>query len=88
LNETLEKTKPRLLVTGGGVFNKYLINRLQFHNPDIEWIIADEQLASFKEALIMAFIAILRWREEKNIYSSVTGASRDSIGGSVWVGQE
>jgi len=86
--DTLGEKKPRLLVTGGGAFNKYLINRLQFHNPHIEWIIGDEQLASFKEALIMAFIAVLRWREEKNAYSSVTGASRDSIGGCVWVGQE
>jgi len=88
LIETLGGKNPRLLVTGGGAFNTYLNKRLQFHNSDVEWIIADEQLASFKEALIMAFIAILRWREEKNIYSSVTGASRDSIGGSVWVGQE
>jgi anhydro-N-acetylmuramic acid kinase len=80
--------KPSLLVTGGGAFNNFLVKRLQFHIPDIDWIIADEQLASYKEALIMAFIAVLRWREEKNVYHTVTGALRDSIGGSVWVGQE
>jgi anhydro-N-acetylmuramic acid kinase len=43
---------------------------------------------NFKEALIMALIGVLRWREEYNVLSSVTGAERDSIGGSLWLGQE
>ena len=38
--------------------------------------------------LIMALIGVLRWREENNVLASVTGASRDSIGGAVWIGQE
>jgi anhydro-N-acetylmuramic acid kinase len=38
--------------------------------------------------LIMALIGVLRWREESNVLASVTGASRNSIGGAVWVGQE
>ena len=54
----------------------------------IELIIPDEKLVKFKEALIMAFIGVLRWREEYNVLSSVTGASRNSIGGAVWLGQE
>jgi len=36
----------------------------------------------------MAFIAVLRWRQEYNVLSSVTGARRDSIGGALWTGQE
>ena len=40
------------------------------------------------EALVMALIGVLRWREENNVRASVTGASRDSIGGAVWIGQE
>jgi anhydro-N-acetylmuramic acid kinase len=88
ISEADTEKKPRLLVTGGGTFNTYLINRLQFHNPEIDWVVADEQLTCFKEALITAFIAVLRWREEKNVLRSVTGASRDSIGGAVWVGQD
>ena len=34
----------------------------------------------------MAFIGILRWRQEYNVLSSVTGARRDSIGGALWNG--
>ena len=78
--------KPRILVSGGGSFNSCLLSRIRFYNPQIEWFIADNQLASFKEALIMAFIAVLRWREEENTISSVTGAKRNSIGGAVWLG--
>ncbi len=36
----------------------------------------------------MAFIGVLRWRQEYNVLASVTGASRNSIGGALWIGQE
>jgi anhydro-N-acetylmuramic acid kinase len=80
----------KLLVTGGGAFNTFLTGRLEqlLKEFDIELIIPDEKLVKFKEALIMAFIGVLRWREEYNVLSSVTGASRNSIGGAVWLGQE
>jgi anhydro-N-acetylmuramic acid kinase len=43
---------------------------------------------NFKEALIMALIGVLRWRQEYNVLSSVTGAARNSIGGALWTGEE
>ena len=36
----------------------------------------------------IAFMGILRWREEYNFLSSITGARRSSIGGALWLGQE
>ena len=80
----------QLLVTGGGAFNTFLIQRLkeELKKLKTEVIIPDEKLVKFKEALIMAFIGVLRWRQEYNILSSVTGASGDSIGGALWTGQE
>jgi anhydro-N-acetylmuramic acid kinase len=54
----------------------------------IEVVVPDQQLVDYKEALVMALIGVLRWREENNVLASVTGASRDSIGGAVWIGQE
>lgn len=40
------------------------------------------------ELVHTAFFAVLRWREENNLMAAQTGASRDSIGGAVWIGQE
>lgn len=80
----------RLLATGGGAFNTFLIERLKenLNELNIEVIIPEENLVKYKEALIMALIGILRWRQEYNVLSSVTGAKRDSIGGALWNGQE
>jgi anhydro-N-acetylmuramic acid kinase len=78
---------PRMLITGGGAHNTFLVERLR-HKLAVEVVVPDEKLADFKEALVMALIGVLRWREENNVMASVTGASRDSIGGAVWIGQE
>jgi len=47
-----------------------------------------ENMTDLNKAICVAFMGILRWREEYNFLSSVTGASRSSIGGAVWLGQE
>lgn len=80
----------QLLVTGGGAFNTFLMSRLteELKQLQIEVVVPDEKLIQYKEAMIMAFIGVLRWRQEYNVLSSVTGASRDSIGGALWIGQE
>jgi anhydro-N-acetylmuramic acid kinase len=50
--------------------------------------VPDANLVNYKEAMIMAFIGVLRWRQENNVLSSVTGAAKNSIGGALWLGQE
>ncbi|NML19375.1 anhydro-N-acetylmuramic acid kinase [Pseudoflavitalea sp. G-6-1-2] len=84
-----ESVKKRILVTGGGAHNSFVIERLSAHLSEIgvEVVVPDKVLVNFKEALIMGLIGILRWREEVNVMSTVTGATRDSIGGAVWMGQ-
>ena len=79
-----------MLVTGGGAFNTFLVQQLQeaVSSLNIELVVPEESLINYKEALIMALIGVLRWRQEANVLSSVTGAVRDSIGGAVWIGQE
>jgi len=80
----------KLLITGGGAHNTFLVSRISaaLQEIGVEAIVPDATTIDFKEALIMALIGILRWREENNVLASVTGASRDSIGGAVWIGQE
>lgn len=85
-----EKKSTKMLVTGGGAFNTFLVQRLaeSLRSFNIEVIVPQDALVEFKEALIMGLIGVLRWREEYNVLQSVTGARRSSIGGAVWIGQE
>ncbi len=80
----------KLFITGGGAFNTFLIETLRKHLEEInfEIHIPEDDIVKYKEALIMALLGILRWREQYTILSSVTGASRNSIGGALWLGTE
>lgn len=79
----------KLLTTGGGACNTFLIEELQkaLKPLQIEVVIPDAKLVQYKEALIMALIGALRWRNEPNVLASVTGAKCDSIGGAIWAGR-
>lgn len=80
----------RMLVTGGGAFNTFLISCLEdrLKPYGISLVVPDEKIVKYKEALIMGLMGVLRWREENNVLSSVTGAEKDSIGGAVWNGMD
>jgi anhydro-N-acetylmuramic acid kinase len=77
-----------MLVTGGGALNGYLIERLEakLESAGIVPVVPPAELVQFKEALVMALMGALRWREEINVLASVTGAARDSVGGALWLG--
>jgi anhydro-N-acetylmuramic acid kinase len=90
LRDQLPDDEKKMLVTGGGAFNDFLIQELKkaIEPLGVTIVVPETNLVNYKEALIMAFIGVLRWRQEYNVLSSVTGASRDSIGGALWTGQE
>jgi anhydro-N-acetylmuramic acid kinase len=85
-----ENKDQKMLITGGGAKNSFLIRRLRelLSEVGVTIQIPSSDLVDFKEAIIMGLIGVLRWREENNTLASVTGASRDSIGGAVWMGLE
>lgn len=89
-NSDWQAGSSKMMATGGGAFNRFLMERLkvELHELAIEVVVPDEKIVQYKEALIMGLIAVLRWRQEYNVLSSVTGAERESIGGAVWIGQE
>ena len=66
--------------TGGGVFNNFLMERIQHHSSS-KIIIPSHDIINFKEALLFGFLAVLRIRNEINCLQSVTGAERDNCGG-------
>jgi anhydro-N-acetylmuramic acid kinase len=76
--------KGKILTTGGGAFNEYLIDRIKKLSQH-EIILPDENTINFKEALIFAFLGVLRWREETNCLRSVTGAKHDNSGGVIYL---
>lgn len=78
--------KEKMLITGGGAFNNYLINRIKTHTQS-EVIIPDKQTIEYKEALIFAFLGLLRFEQKNNTLASVTGARTNSVGGAVYLGK-
>ena len=77
------KESDTMLVTGGGAFNSYLIAKIHEYSPVVIHVPSAE-IVLYKEALVMAFIGLLRWRKEVNVLASVTGALRDSVGGAIY----
>ncbi len=73
----------RMIITGGGAKNKFLIKKLTENLP-CNIIIPDPQLIDFKEALIFAFLGVLRLIGRANCLSSVTGAKTDNLGGIIY----
>jgi len=74
----------KILITGGGAFNDFLLERIKYHTPN-PILLPDANTINFKEALIFAFLGVLRWREEPNCLQSVTGARKDNIGGAIYL---
>ncbi|HMV08293.1 MAG TPA: anhydro-N-acetylmuramic acid kinase [Cyclobacteriaceae bacterium] len=71
-----------VLCSGGGAFNSFLIYRMvELAGDDITFVIPDDYIINFKEAIVFAFLGVLRIRNEANSLKSVTGASRNSSGG-------
>lgn len=73
-----------LLVTGGGAFNSFFMERLS-KQASSKIIIPRHEVVEYKEALIFAFLGVLRWRNEINVLKSVTGAKKDHCSGRVTI---
>lgn len=70
----------QILVTGGGAHNGFLVDAIKMETKK-EVIVPNNKIVDFKEALIFAFMGMLRKLGENNCLASATGASRDCSGG-------
>ena len=73
----------QLLITGGGAKNKFLVERIQAHTKH-HVVVPSDDIIDYKEALVFAFLGLLRSRNEINVLKSVTGAESDSSSGKVF----
>ncbi|MDP4265984.1 MAG: anhydro-N-acetylmuramic acid kinase [Bacteroidota bacterium] len=76
-------TGKKALITGGGVHNSFLIECIA-SKTSTQLIIPDKLMIDYKEALIFAFLGVLRMCKSFNTLKSVTGANIDSVGGAVY----
>jgi len=74
----------KLLVSGGGAHNSFMVNALHRETKH-EIIVPDKKTIDFKEALIFAFMGVLRDKDLINCLSSVTGARSDCSGGVIFM---
>lgn len=86
-NEFRNISGEKVLVTGGGAFNKFLIEEVR-RRTQTEVLIPSVELVNYKEALIFAFLGVLKMRGENNVLSSVTGASKDHSSGVIFQPEE
>jgi anhydro-N-acetylmuramic acid kinase len=77
IDSNSEKT---MLVTGGGTFNTFLMERLQSYTKT-KLIIPEETIINYKEALVFALLGFLKDEGKNNCLKSVTGAIKDHSSG-------
>lgn len=85
ISNVIKKEKSSLLITGGGAYHDFLINRIKHFLPNTNIIIPDRIILEFKEALVFALLGILRLRNENNTLCSVTGAKQDHSSGNIFI---
>ncbi len=74
--------KGRCLVSGGGAYNDCLLELIR-QNTEYEIQIADKKTLEYKEAMIFAFLGVLKSLDRVNVLASVTGARRSSSSGTI-----
>lgn len=86
----IDPTQAKLLLAGDANFDSniadMLVQALAVENVSVE--IAAAPFSQFSQAVQWALCGLLRWRDEYNHQAVVTGASRNSIGGALWMGAE
>ena len=82
ISNNLNTITGKVLYTGGGVFNQFLMHKIQSKTKS-DTLIPSPKKIDYKEALIFAFMGLLKIRNENNVLASVTGASHNHSSGKI-----
>ncbi len=77
------KSDSSILITGGGVYNSFLIERIKNFTKN-KITIPSKNIIDFKEALIFGLLGVLKVRDEINCLKSVTGAKKNHSSGVIF----
>jgi anhydro-N-acetylmuramic acid kinase len=82
-----EYSQLQVFVTGGGGHNHFLMYLLQNYGKkeNIQFILPELFVIDYKEALIFAFLGLMRWLSLPNTLPTVTGAKKSISGGAIWL---
>ncbi|WP_188375262.1 anhydro-N-acetylmuramic acid kinase [Winogradskyella haliclonae] len=83
ISKHINVKQAKTLVTGGGAYNSFLIERIETLSKS-KIIIPDNEIVEYKEALIFGLLGVLKDRNEVNCLKSVTGAKKDHSSGKIF----
>ena len=83
ISNNLKGKNLKVLISGGGVKNKFLMKRIKKLSNQNFYTIS-KNIIDYKEALIFGFLGVLKIRNENNCLKSVTGASKDHSSGIIF----
>jgi len=84
--ENFKKDNYKMIITGGGALNSFLVTCIQKYCEGVEVLVPDRKIIEFKEAALMALMGLLRIENQTNTIHSVTGAKHDTISGVIHQG--
>lgn len=84
ISKSINKNDKSVLVSGGGVYNDFLMSQIRAHSKS-EIVIPSQEIIEFKEALVFGLLGVLKDRNEVNCLKSVTGAKKDHSSGKILI---
>ena len=72
-----------ILVSGGGVFNEFLLTRVNALSNSV-LLKTDPKIIESKEAMAFAFLGLMKMKNKINILASVTGSVKDHCSGKIY----
>src|SRR5690606_4123612 len=84
ISENINYKNSKLLITGGGAYNDFMMEQIHQYLPETSIIIPEKKIIEYKEALIFALLGYLKLQNRINVLSSVTGARHNHSSGVVY----